>query len=537
MEPTAHDENGACSLTAWFEEERVKALKEQFDASGPYTHVVLPELCNRDVLVQARSEIIDNVVAKYKETDLFKVYQTGDLANIDGLESELASKLPTLLQVRNAIYSSKFRNFIEQVTGLPEGTLIDKTDCSSNCYMHGGHLICHDDVISTRRVSYIIYLTDPHEEWRPEDGGALELYPVDSNSEPATEPTTFIPPAFNSMAVFTVQPGRSFHSIQQVYATDKPRLSISGWFHGLTPPPGAENASIAQLKASPADSTAAHGSDTGKSATPIAMVAGASAAEIDTVGGDTPCHAAAAEAPPQGNGVVGKKRAEPDGNHDDNDGIDRGMASAGKSFAGSAGGEAVARYDKGFVPLQHAVASAGAKLSAAEKRLLGEWINPLYLERGSMGSMVAQWEKASCVQLHKFLKPDVAAQILASLRIEDKRDGLGCSQVPEYTAGFVAPWSVQGPCHKQRFMCHPVPCASTAPPAGKDSAGGALARVARELFATQAFAKWLMGITEIAPKAMSAQVRRFRPGLDYTVATAGGMGEVVQLEADRKSVV
>ena len=69
-----------------------------------------------------------------------------------------------------------------QVTGLPEGTLIDKTDCSSNCYMHGGHLICHDDVISTRRVSYIIYLTDPHEEWRPEDGGALELYPVDSNS-------------------------------------------------------------------------------------------------------------------------------------------------------------------------------------------------------------------------------------------------------------------------------------------------------------------------------------------------------------------
>lgn len=27
------------------------------------------------------------------------------------------------------------------------------------------------------------------------------------------------------------------------------------------------------------------------------------------------------------------------------------------------------------------------------------------------------------------------------------------------------------------------------------------------------------------------QVRRFRPGLDYTVATAGGMGEAVQLEA------
>ena len=51
-----------------------------------------------------------------------QVYQTGDLANIDGLESELASKLPTLLQVRNAIYSSKFRNFIEQVCSSHWGT-------------------------------------------------------------------------------------------------------------------------------------------------------------------------------------------------------------------------------------------------------------------------------------------------------------------------------------------------------------------------------------------------------------------------------
>ena len=43
----------------------------------------------------------------------------------------------------------------------------------------GCHLLCHDDVIGTRRVSYIIYLTDPDDEWRQEDGGALELYPID----------------------------------------------------------------------------------------------------------------------------------------------------------------------------------------------------------------------------------------------------------------------------------------------------------------------------------------------------------------------
>lgn len=44
-----------------------------------------------------------------------QVYQTGDLANMDGLEPELASKLPTLLEVRNAVYSQEFRTFVEQV--------------------------------------------------------------------------------------------------------------------------------------------------------------------------------------------------------------------------------------------------------------------------------------------------------------------------------------------------------------------------------------------------------------------------------------
>jgi Rps23 Pro-64 3,4-dihydroxylase Tpa1-like proline 4-hydroxylase len=64
------------------------------------------------------------------------------------------------------------------VTGLPRGTLVAKVDCSSNVYAHGGHLLCHDDVISTRRASYILYLTDPSTPWLAADGGALELYPL-----------------------------------------------------------------------------------------------------------------------------------------------------------------------------------------------------------------------------------------------------------------------------------------------------------------------------------------------------------------------
>lgn len=48
-------------------------LHEQFAASAPYTHVVLHDLCDRAVLREARDELIANVEAKFKETDLFKV--------------------------------------------------------------------------------------------------------------------------------------------------------------------------------------------------------------------------------------------------------------------------------------------------------------------------------------------------------------------------------------------------------------------------------------------------------------------------------
>lgn len=57
-----------------------------------------------------------------------------------------------------------------------------QVDCSCNVYSKGGHLLCHDDVIGTRCVSYILYLTDPDLQWTAANGGALELYPIQSNS-------------------------------------------------------------------------------------------------------------------------------------------------------------------------------------------------------------------------------------------------------------------------------------------------------------------------------------------------------------------
>jgi hypothetical protein len=59
--------------------ESAERLRAAHDASGPYTHVVLEDLADPDLLRSVRDEVINNVQATYKETDLFKVFQTGRL--------------------------------------------------------------------------------------------------------------------------------------------------------------------------------------------------------------------------------------------------------------------------------------------------------------------------------------------------------------------------------------------------------------------------------------------------------------------------
>lgn len=118
-----------------------------------------------------------------------------------------------------------------------------------------------------RRVSYILYLPLPYgEPWKASSGGALELYPVEENAagvlEPLPAPSKIIAPSWNQFVFFEVQPGRSFHSVEEVVVAPGPdgrqRLSISGWFHqpqhgeeGYVTPEGAatgrEKSSLEQL--------------------------------------------------------------------------------------------------------------------------------------------------------------------------------------------------------------------------------------------------------------------------------------------------
>lgn len=231
-----------------FDKEVLKKYTIDYAESEPYKHSVISSLINDDLLRSVRNEILENVHFTPKETDIYKIHQSGDLANLDGLDDGALEKLPSLLRLRDAMYSADFRKYVATITG--SGELSGrKTDMAINIYTPGCHLLCHDDVIGSRRVSYILYLTAPDVPWKAEWGGALRLYLTktftDEKGEKTVTPspdfTKIIPPAWNQLSFFAVQPGESFHDVEEVYHAEnteqlekdggRVRMAISGWFH------------------------------------------------------------------------------------------------------------------------------------------------------------------------------------------------------------------------------------------------------------------------------------------------------------------
>jgi prolyl 3-hydroxylase /prolyl 3,4-dihydroxylase len=164
-------------------------------------------------------------------------------------------------------------------------------------------------------------------------------------------------------------------------------------------------------------------------------------------------------------------------------------------------------------------------LTAADKKLLSEWINPVYLGRAAERRMVAQWEASSCIELRSFLREDREAAMLDAVRREDAAAAVGGGAVPARDAGVAEAWEAVGPPHKQRFLQANASAGAlhaTAPPAAQDphaSAAMQMRAVVAHLFRSAAFAKWLARVTDLGVTSLRCILRRFRPGLDYTVAT------------------
>ncbi|KAH0840195.1 Oxoglutarate and iron-dependent oxygenase degradation C-term-domain-containing protein [Lanmaoa asiatica] len=467
----------------------VEQLRTGYVDSTPFKHVVVDTLFRDDLLRSVKDECIEHLSFTEKETDIYKVRrvpaigrptahplagqvnQTGDLASLSYLSDDQRALFPNLLALRDALYSFRFRTFLQAITGC--GPLSGTTqDMSVNSYTRGCHLLNHDDVIGTRRVSYILYMPIPCDKtWRTEYGGALELYPVREGGdipEPQVAPVKAIPPSWNQFVFFEVQPGRSFHSVEEV-VVDKDgcaRLSISGWFHAAQP---GEDGYVADETAAPQESASSREQLT--SSSNASTCAGTFTQYDDTCDDTEPPH--------------------PD------------------------------------IPL-----------SSVYTSFLTRYINPAYLQLRMMKTIMAKFVNESNLPLQGFLVDELAAALEEGLGEADMTDGLDETsrggKMPSHELGVppssvASAWIVKGPPHRSRYCTlaqeHALDASSSSTSSSTTTTARAKAEsILRELqdtlFPSEAFRAWLTIVTKLIPLSCAVEARRFRPGLDYTLATS-----------------
>lgn len=417
------------------------------------------------MLRKVRAEIQENLSFTPKETDIYRIHQSGDLANLDGLDDSSLKLLPSLLALRDALYSPAFRGFLSTVTGA--GPLSgNKTDMAINVYTPGCHLLCHDDVIGSRRVSYILYLTDPDRPWKPEWGGALRLYPTivhkaDDGKEyklPSPDFSVSIPPAFNQLSFFAVQPGESFHDVEEVYA-QKPgsaddgdesrvRMAISGWYHI---PQEGEDGYIKGLEESLAERSS------------LQQLQGR-AEQYD-------------QPQPQ------TKRYS-DQEHE------------GHGFKETL-------------------------LSEADFDFLLQYIAPTYLTPDTLESVSGTFSDECSICLGQFLSKRFSSSLESYVTEQESQTLPSASSDVDSTTA----WRVARPPHKHRFLYQQAP-----DPESKDTRDDRPIRdLLQNLLPSESFRKWLQLATGLTLTTYDLCTRRFRRGKDYTLAT-GYTGDESQLE-------
>ena len=148
-----------------------------------------------------------------------------------------------------------------------------------------------------------------------------------------------------------------------------------------------------------------------------------------------------------------------------------------------------------------------AGLTPSHLSFLRPYLAPSYLSASSLEKLSEQFAAASEIVLHNFLHPDLAPKLKAETEGADKRD-YPDTGLPAHDTGEGDGWSVQGPPSKHRYLA--------LQPASSSSS--MLQDILSNLLPSPAFRAWLSVVSSLAPTGYRAEARRFRRGLDYTLA-------------------
>ena len=146
-------------------------------------------------------------------------------------------------------------------------------------------------------------------------------------------------------------------------------------------------------------------------------------------------------------------------------------------------------------------------LTPSHLNFLKEYLAPSYLSTSTLEKLSGQFVEASEIVLHNFLHPALAESIKSETTQVDKKD-YPTPEIPSQSLGEGDGWEIQGPTSKHRYTTLTSPSSSTPN----------LQKVLDNLLPSPAFRAWLSVVSSLAPVGYRAEARRFRKGLDYTLA-------------------
>ncbi|CAG7833383.1 unnamed protein product [Allacma fusca] len=211
--------------TPFLDEVRSAWGSDDFDKNNvklgnkPFLHAEIAGILEEPGILKELNEVL---IYEEKSSDLFHFHQSCDLSSVpkdcEGFQE---------IQALSEFFQTTLFNAIKHITGLP---LSGKFDIFASQYEITDHLLCHDDELDSRRVAFIIYMS---EVWKQEYGGTLDLFDSTEN-ESGPYPGRIIKsivPEFNKIAFFEVT-AKSFHQVSEVVQESACRRAISGWYYG-----------------------------------------------------------------------------------------------------------------------------------------------------------------------------------------------------------------------------------------------------------------------------------------------------------------
>ncbi|NXT19529.1 OGFD1 hydroxylase, partial [Syrrhaptes paradoxus] len=194
----------------------------------PFRHGVIPGFLAGPAFAEALRDELLGLDFRGRRNDLLSLRQSEELRG---------RPEPHVAALRHAL-CEEFRAWLSAVTQIELEPTID-ISCAK--YEYTDVLLCHDDELEGRRIAFILYLVPP---WEKSDGGTLDLYSADEHFQPQQIVKSLVP-SWNTLVFFEVSPV-SFHQarslmccstlfqVSEVLSEEKCRLSVSGWFHGLS---------------------------------------------------------------------------------------------------------------------------------------------------------------------------------------------------------------------------------------------------------------------------------------------------------------